>query len=298
VIFVLAFDSGFAMATGVAARSLDRFLTSTDRIVLLHDNVAPGALRDVCSCITSATPEVIDCSSMFNSSWTPASYLTRASFLRFLAPQLLPDASRAVYLDGDVVVRRDPRALHDADLNGRTLGAVRSRVTPFFASSGGVQRWQELGVASNSPYFNAGVLVIDLDRWRKLGITDRATNFLAAHGTNTLIADQEALNVAAVDDWTHLDLTWNYVTHIADNFLQQPDLEPSDPHIIHYAGRAKPWVAGRQPLFAEDWHQRLLETPWAAFEPAAGANKAGLGSVVRRWIGRMLRVLRNLARET
>ncbi len=297
MIYVFGFDESFAMPTGVALRSLDRFLGSGDQVLLLHDGVSAGALGDVRACALQADITSIDCRSMFEPVWRSPAHVTRAAYLRFLAPALLAGEPRCVYLDGDVVVRRDPAPLHQHHLAGATLGAVRSRVAPFAASPGGIMQWLELGIRSTAPYFNSGVYVVDLKRWRDRDITGRVTEFLAEHGDFTFIADQEALNVAVVGDWVELDRTWNYVTHVAESFLQQPELEPHDPSIVHFAGRLKPWAHGRQPLFAEEWHGLLSGTPWAGFTPTPPLPATGPRAWLRTRAGHAVRALRDIARD-
>lgn len=297
MIFVFGLDKGFLMPTSVAIRSLDRFLTGADRIVVLSLGLSTKDKDDLAVCATNAVIEHIECAGLIDRSWIAPSHLSEAAYLRYLAPMVLADDDRCVYLDGDVVVRHDPRPLHDIDLQGRTVGAVRSRVAPFAASPGGIMRWFEIGIAGTAPYFNSGVLVIDLAKWRARTVTERLTKFLAVHGSSTWIADQEALNVAVVGDWLELDRSWNYITHIAENFLQQPELEPDDPHIAHFAGRQKPWVFGRMPLFAEDWYAILADTPWRGFRPSAPEPPKGARALMRRTISRILRRLRSLAKD-
>jgi lipopolysaccharide biosynthesis glycosyltransferase len=297
VIFVFAFDAGFALPTGVAVRSLDRFLSGEDRIVLLHDAVQRHDLDRVRSCASSAAVSAVDCHAMLERAWRPPGHVTNAAFLRYVAPRILEGEARCVYLDGDVVVRGDPRPLHDAAIAGTTLGAVRSRVAPFIASAGAIGPWLDMGLPSAAPYLNSGVLVMDLDRWRRRDVTARITDVMTRYGDRLALADQDALNAAVVGDWTELDRTWNFVTHVADSFLQQPELEPTDPSIVHFAGRAKPWVWGPQPLFAEEWHGLLGETPWKGFAPSPPAAARGVRATSRRLLARGLRRLRDVARS-
>lgn len=285
------------MATGVAARSLDRFLSEDDRIVLLHDRCPRAELDRVTACIERSQVLAFDCSERVHDAWTPPPHVTPAAFFRYLAPDLVGESLRCVYLDVDVVVRRDPTPLHDQDLDGSMIGAVRSRVAPYFASPGGVQRWRDAGVPSTAPYFNSGVLVMDLERWRARDVTRRLTEYLEQYGSDAYLADQEALNVAVVGDWFELDRTWNYITHVAESFLQEPGIEPDDPAIVHFAGRAKPWSPGRQPIFTEDWYDVLAGTPWSEFAPRPPEPPSGLRAAVRRTAGRALRRVRDLARE-
>ena len=234
---------------------------------------------------------------MLDPRWIAPSYLSSAAFLRLLAPQVLHEHRRCVYLDSDLIVRHDPRTLHDLDLADRTLGAVRSRVAPFLASPGGVGRWMDLGLRGSAPYFNSGVMTIDLERWRLLQVTERCSDLLGRYGKEMTTGDQEALNAALVDEWAALDLTWNYVTHVTGNFMQQPELEPVDPFIAHFAGRAKPWEFGMNPIYSDEWFELLESTPWRGFVPHPPSPKRGPRAAARRWAQQRLRSLLNLVRE-
>lgn len=297
MIYVFCLDSGFVMPTGVAVRSLDRFLTRSDRIVLLHLGLSPREMRDLGACVINAEVEFHECSGRLRPSWIPPSHVSEAAFLRYLAPEILDTDERCVYLDGDVIVRRSPQILHDTDLEGNTLAAVRSRVAPFAASPGGIVAWFEEGIPSTAPYFNSGMLVIDLDRWRSRKITDKLTSYLDRHVNKAYLADQEALNSAVVGDWMAVGREWNYITHVTESFLQQPELEPKDPGVVHFAGRHKPWVHGRFPLFAEEWYGIAQTTPWADFKTTPPTPKRGLKHAGRRVAGRALRRLKSLAAE-
>lgn len=295
MIFIFGTDENFVMPCGIAMRSLDRFLGGEDRILLLHLGLSAGALSLIAESIQNASLTCVDCSGKIPSSWYVPRYFTSAVYLRLLAPELLPDDHRCVYLDGDILVRHDPRPLHDIDLRGRTLGAVRSRTTPFLASPDGIAQWLELGLQSTAPYFNSGVLAIDLERWRRLDVTARAADFLERFGESTTMADQDALNVAVSNDWLPLDRGWNYITHVTNYFLQQPEIEPHDPSIVHFAGDAKPWLPGIQPLHAEEWFKLLDGSPWSGFRPPEPSS--GIRLAMRRRVSRSLRKVRNLVNE-
>jgi lipopolysaccharide biosynthesis glycosyltransferase len=194
-------------------------------------------------------------------------------------------------------VRRDPAALAGANLGGRTLGAVRSRVSPFAASPGGVRVWFELGMPGAAPYFNAGVLVMDLERWRAGDVTTRLTDFLVRYGDTTWLSDQEALNAVLWNDWQPLDRCWNYITHVVESFLPAPEQEPDDPGIVHFAGRSKPWVFGTMPMYAEEWYRVLASTPWQGFVPGRPPAPTGIKASMRRLAGKGVQRLRAAMRD-
>jgi lipopolysaccharide biosynthesis glycosyltransferase len=282
MIVQLGLDDVFAMPGGAAIASVDRFLGTGDLIAVLHTGLSGENQRRLALCVQNASLEMIDCSGQLDRSWVPPGHVTSATYLRFLAAELLPDHDRALYLDGDVIVRRDISELWDTDLADVTLAAVQSRVAPFLASPGGVTHWFELGLRSTRPYFNAGVLLMNLRRWREERTTERLTEFLRRYNTEIAFGDQEAMNAVLSDDWTLLDRTWNYITHVTESFLQQPELEPASPHIVHFAGRTKPWSHGAKPMFTEEWYEHLERTPWAGHQPEPPAVPRGLKATGRR----------------
>ncbi|MBU6372124.1 MAG: glycosyltransferase family 8 protein [Alphaproteobacteria bacterium] len=169
-------------------------------------------------------------------------HISRATFFRLALPRIAPaDAPRALYLDSDLIVARDVSSLWRTDLHGAPIGAV--------CDSG--MDWKPFALANDlpvaqGPYFNAGVLLIDLDRIRREGTFDRAIDVL--RGRRLQYMDQDALNIVAWGRWRPLDAIWN-VQHtmllggaapdVPRAMLPAPDATPG---IVHFTGRNKPWL--------------------------------------------------------
>jgi lipopolysaccharide biosynthesis glycosyltransferase len=296
MITIFGLDDGFAMQGGVAIASIDRFLTSSDRVVVFHNSMGADRRQRVAECARTARIDFIDCTGMLHPAWVPPGHVTSATYLRFLAAELLSDEPRCLYLDGDVIVRRSPAELLDLDID-TTLAAVQSRVAPYVASPGGVKHWFELGLTGTAPHFNAGMLLMDLERWRDLRVTQRLTTFLDAYGDQIELGDQEAMNAVLAGDWTPVDRTWNYITHVTESFMQTPELEPPDPHIVHFAGRSKPWSFDRKPIYSEEWYQVLESTPWKGWRPERPTPPGGPKAVIRRFVRRGLDATRTFVRD-
>ncbi len=125
-------------------------------------------------------------------------HVTKMTYARLLVGALLPPKiDRVLYLDGDIIVRGDIGPLWTTDLGGKTAGAVID--LPHYA------RKSTLGLPPDAPYFNAGVLLIDLERWRRLKIGERAAEFARDHWDRMQWGDQCALNFVLQDDWKVLD---------------------------------------------------------------------------------------------
>ncbi|MEO2046588.1 MAG: glycosyltransferase [Pirellulales bacterium] len=93
----------------------------------------------------------------------------------------------------------------------------------------------------DAAYFNAGVMLIDLAAWREKRIMDNSLAYLSEHGDKAEFLHQEALNAVAWDDWVPLEERWNLPMTAGRWFAQTPAAALSDPAIIHYSGRIKPW---------------------------------------------------------
>ena len=74
-------------------------------------------------------------------------------------------------------------ALWKTDLDGKVLGAVEDTLSPRLE-----RRDPELDkVPRVARYFNAGVLLIDLERWRKEYVTERALHYLEMHPSSPML---------------------------------------------------------------------------------------------------------------
>jgi lipopolysaccharide biosynthesis glycosyltransferase len=190
------------------------------------------------------------------------SHLTAASLLRLRLPAVLNDIDRVVYLDCDLIVLRDITALYDTDLLGFPLAACLdfwlSGDPPFAPPGWDVGEWHEflsevVRLADTKAYFNAGVMVMDLKRFRDTSLIRSAERFLEETNYKTPFVDQEALNHVIDGAFVRLDTRWNVLAALGH----------SDPWIIHYAGPYKPWSCeGRRtiPWNRQFWREAAEST--------------------------------------
>ncbi len=163
-------------------------------------------------------------------------YISTATYARLLIPSILPqETQKALYLDADLIVFDDLAPLMELSLEGAVLGAAVDELLSRYSRMGDQSRRLPLV----SEYFNAGVLLIDLDRWRQERIFEKALKYLEQH-PDSLCSDQDALNVACDGLWKKLDPRWNYY----QMDLRKPisDLSATQrPGILHFLGCMKPW---------------------------------------------------------
>ena len=216
------------------------------------------------------------------------------TYARLLVGDLLPaSCRRTLWLDADAVLTRDVGDLWAADTNAGVICAVQDLVVPYVKSALGIQRHEDLGVEPDTPYFNAGVMLIDLEAWRARHIAERALKYLRTHWRHVTLWDQEGLNVALHGAWRPLDPRWNVVASVSGRKFFAPDHLDShtydaavrDPWLVHFAGTWKPWLLAAANPYRQLYFSRLAETAWAGSRPS------------RRWLSPLLRVYDRAIRD-
>lgn len=205
-----------------------------------------------------------------------------ATYDKLAIARWLPDAvQRVLWLDADLLVRADVAELWRTDLGDAIAGAVQDARVPTVGARFGIRDFAALGLARDDAYFNAGVLLIDLARWRAANVEQHALAYLRRNARRVYFWDQEALNAALAGRWCTLAPAWNWspTTGAARSFAE------ADARILHFSGNLKPWrYAGRQPEHAL-YHRTLDETAWAGFRP----RRSLLASALARYDASALR---------
>ena len=198
-----------------------------------------------------------------------------STYYKLAVVDALPaSVNKAIWLDCDLLVTADLASLWDVDLNGSHLRAAQDSIVPLVSSTFGVAAYRALGIPRDAKYFNAGVMVLDVDRWRADAIPQRVIDYLRQFHDSVYFWDQEGLNAVLAGKWDEIDPRWNCNAsiprarrarlHVAGRNSTQANQQP---WIIHWAGNLKPWkYPGRDP-------DRLLYfkyldmTPWAGWRP-------------------------------
>jgi len=171
-------------------------------------------------------------------SFSTLAYTSRMTYARLKIADLLPRGiSRALYLDADILVLDDVERIFETELNGSILGAITDGLDAKLKAG---HRDVE-GVPRVHDYFNAGVLLIDLNLWREKLISNKVLRYLEDYPRSGY-ADQDALNVVCDLQWKQLESRWNYQECWKNNIAEIPCLQR--PGIVHFVTAEKPWHAG------------------------------------------------------
>jgi len=288
-------DDPYSMPIAVAVRSLLENLDAQYRVELsvLSDRISPSSQRR-CELSWRGFPVSVrwiepnreDLSGVPVESLLPVS-----SYFRLLIPRLVPDAERILYLDPDTLVRRSVHPLYEVEMGTSVIAAAQDTSCPrihfrsslphykiasrYLLNQDPVPNYQQLQIPADAPYFNAGVLVMDLEKWRNESLSEHLINFTRANFEFNVSADQYSLNAFLWNRWCHVDARWNQLQSI----FGFPSWEESifdqasyinlieDPWIMHFAGRGKPWLPNCQHPFVDEFLSVLDRTDWAGYRP-------------------------------
>lgn len=160
-------------------------------------------------------------------------YYTKTTYFRLFLPELYPQYKKVLYLDSDIIVLEDIANLFNIDIGNNLVGAIPDDII----QNGKVfQEYAEkvVGVASYKKYFNAGILIMNLDELRKIKFQEK---FLYLLGTIkfSVAQDQDYLNRICKGRVTYIDNSWNVMPAPGRN-KKDEELK-----LIHYNLTYKPW---------------------------------------------------------
>lgn len=194
--------------------------------------------------------------------YSTLNHISETTYYRLLAPEILA-VDRLLYLDCDMVVDGDLSALYATDFGGKTVCAVQDLfiecVTHHYPFAPEFEH-----------YFNAGVLLVDCQRWREEQMTEKALAIAEQYQQALLYADQDVLNLLFHQQWKMLPREYN--VQVAARFALMDaglgefvplaeDLQGKTPVIYHYTTPRKPWTDHPQVRFREKF-LHYAELPW------------------------------------
>ncbi|MES2826845.1 MAG: glycosyltransferase family 8 protein [Bacteroidota bacterium] len=186
------------------------------------------------------------------------------TYLRLFAPYTLPaDVERMIYLDVDTIVQKDISELWNLPLNA-TIGAVQDVGKTVDCPWGGIPNYKDFGLLPTAKYFNAGIMLIDVVKWREQDITKKVIDILRTYREHVVLVDQYGLNVVFANAWQELDPKWNWFA----------TFENEDPNIIHFLD-VKPIFKSynSQPKFYDEFYRYLELTPYKGFTPISNSYR-------------------------
>jgi lipopolysaccharide biosynthesis glycosyltransferase len=276
---VLASDDGYAKPLAVAGRSLVANLRPGREleIYILDMGIAE---ENKAAIVSSLKGERVTLTWISNAKagvqgLPTFAWFTTATYARLLIPDFLPaHVDRVLYLDSDVIVRKCVGPLYDANLEGYAALAVPDYGAAFVCCPWGLANWFESGRNASDINFNAGVMLINVDLWRRENVGRNALDYVGSdrHWRNQ---DQEALNSTIGTRMGPIDPRWNQQgelfkeecavvlpwSRIAVREVRE------NPWIVHYSLQEKPWIHGCSHPWTSEWFMYLDQTAWSGWRP-------------------------------
>ena len=202
----------------------------------------------------SADTEII----AFKAHYKGLGHISVATMARLALPQLLPCVSKLIWLDVDTLVVSDLQDLWEIEpstpcgIAGRTSfspytsrytrpAQLRKKVQKDFKNISNSKE-SEKGKADG---FNAGVLVVNLEKWRTAKFRSLVNQVALEYGND----DQVTLNHFCYGNFTMLPARWNlfyragFADGSVDPALQEYEFEKWG--IVHWTSGEKPWSKRR-----------------------------------------------------
>lgn len=210
-------------------------------------------------------------------------HITIATYYRFMIPTLLPQLDKILYLDCDIIVNDSLSRLYNEDISEYWMAGVEDL--------GYYQHRRLLKRETESFYVNAGILLLNLKKWREDGIEQKLFEFAEKNAEILVHQDQDVLNMVLNEKTKPLDYKWN----VQDSFFRPGDINihpnkvllkkaKKNPAIIHFTGKAKPWSDFKSLPKAHLYLKYLKYTPWNKVLPnLEDYQKACFKSFIQYW---------------
>ncbi len=246
-------------------------------LLLFIDEIDPNRLRTAQEWMkkySNARLRYIDISKMSSSlqmeSFSLNARLSTATYFRLLAPEVLKNYQKVVYLDVDIICLEDIGLLYEEDISSYLAGGCDDiwQITHSLIDDRTKNYWTStLNMEPGSFYFNGGVIVMNLEAIRTEGIIGEAIQKLRSN--DLWYHDQDALNAAMNGRVKHLPTRWNcydwfdeQMSALENEAICRRIVIPRDDIGCHHYIIRKPWNWDYLGNNADLYWQYASETPF------------------------------------
>lgn len=160
-------------------------------------------------------------------------YISKATYFRLLFADIIPEnVFSGLSIDCDTIITgslkyfTEINSFKNENSEESYLFAVRDK-----NESNEIERLEKLGINTNI-YFNAGVMYLNLKKWRQENISPKLISIAQKYKNYLKWHDQDVMNMYFKNKCRELDSSYN-------KFTEQK--QQKTPIIIHYSGASKPW---------------------------------------------------------
>lgn len=183
-------------------------------------------------------------------------HLGYPTLYRFKIFELI-NKDKILYLDSDMVVRKNLRELYETDITDYLWAGVEDILNPYCK--------YKFKMRPDSTYINAGVVLLNLKKCREENISEKLFELAqSAWQKRDKLNDQDMINIVSQAQIKIVDFKWNCMYCYNNYYSSEEEYHEmaKDPSISHYITENKPWVAGSNPYNKEEYFEYLKLTPW------------------------------------
>lgn len=191
-------------------------------------------------------------------------HVSRAAYVKIYLPEIFSDWNKCIFLDSDLLVRKDIGLLWDLEMN-KEIGAVWN---PGYDKDNLV-----IGNSMEEKTFNSGVLVMNLKSMRENERSMELETFIKEKNDLTHLNDQAAFNAVYINSWYSLPIEWNvqflfYLRRSKMIGMNKADVKEliNDPAIVHFTTSSKPWKFRSCHPYKKDYLSYYLNIQDANYE--------------------------------
>lgn len=286
-------DDKYAAFMGVSICSLleNNKLAGNIRVCVIDDGISPENKEKLVSMIHSYHRELIFLpgdkvsghEEIANAFHYTGMRKNTHSYLKLFIDELIPALDeRMVYIDCDTAVTGDIRELMSIDMQGKAVGMVMDSLATKCKKA--------IGIAESDKYYNSGVILIDLARWKEQKCSKRILSHIKNIRTYGTV-DQDVMNVELKDEIMtlpaaynlqpiHLDYPYEIYSRVykhKDAYYRKEEIEeavkaPKIIHYLRYLGEG-PWHEGNSHPCAKYFDHYLQMSPWRDYNKKPANTK-------------------------
>lgn len=179
-------------------------------------------------------------------------YYSKTTYYRLFISEMFPDLDKVLYLDSDMIILGDIAQLFNHDIGQNYVGACNEQAM-LQTDVYGKYVEECLGI-SRTKYFNAGMLLINCEQFRKQKILDKFMRLLHEYSF-VVTQDEDYLNVICKDKVFWIENCWDVETYGNIQY------DENQAKIIHYLMVGKPWHF-KDVTFADIFWNYTKQTPY------------------------------------
>ena len=179
-------------------------------------------------------------------------HISIETYYRFMLSELFPFFDKMIYLDCEITVLSSLNDLFKINVEKDYIAGVID-----FSSKDCIKR------LNLKKYCNAGVLLVNLKKWRNDNITQKLFDYALNNVETIIFQDQDVLNVVLQQGIKYIDNAWNtFVGDYPQFYNIDCNLLEKNANIVHHFGPTKPWMVNSKVPLRHLYYIYLNKMSW------------------------------------